>query len=504
MAALLGIDLGTSAVKAVVIGPDARVIGTGTCEIPMEVPEPNRAEQDPEAWWSNTVMAVRAALHAAGDPEIVGIGLDGHMHGFALLDEAHRPVGRAITWADQRTARLIPSLEARVGVERFLSVAGTRPAAGFMAPTMAWLAEHEPVRLDVARAAVMPKDYLRLHLTGEVATDISDASATALFDIGARRWSSELCEIIGVPERLLPPLLESAAVAGTLRQEAASELSLPAGIPVAAGSSDQCALSVANGRLDRGQGSVALGTGGQILNPVEHATADPAGRTHTFCHAVPDRWYVLGATLAAGMSLRWLRDRLRLQTKNPYASLDRLAEEVPAGSDGLIFLPYLVGERSPVMDPDASGAFLGVTLGHKRAHLTRAVLEGVACSLRATRDAVVDAGGPCDAWLATGNGLASPLWRSILADVFGEPLHYADAPERTGMGAALIGGIAAGEYAGYSEAAEAARPPLVVTEPDPDNVSRYDDLYARYSRLSELLLSDGRAERAADPEGGAN
>jgi xylulokinase len=256
-----------------------------------------------------------------------------------------------------------------------------------------------------------------------------------------------------------------------------------------AGSADQPAQAVANGLLEPGQGSVTLGTGGQILSATDTPRSDPRGRIHAFCHAAPERWYQLGATLSAGLSLRWLRDRLRLTSANPYANLDRLAAEVPPGADGLLFLPYLVGERSPIMDPHATGAFIGLTLGHRRAHLARAVLEGVACSLRATRDAVVDAGGGGGAgWLAIGNGLASPLWRSIVADIFGEPLTFVSAPERTAVGAALIGGIGAGVYAGYAEASAAARPPLLPTDPEPGRVAAYDEVYARYQRISALLL----------------
>jgi xylulokinase len=493
MAALLGIDLGTSAVKAVVIDEDGRVLGTGTREIPMEVREPLRAEQDPETWWSNTVMAVRAALHKAGVREIAAIGLDGHMHGVVLLDASHHLVGPAITWADQRSASLIPDIEERVGIGVFLRVAGTRPAAGFMAPTLAWLQRHDPAQLERAAVCILPKDYLRLRLTGLVASDVSDASATALFDITARRWSADLCSTLGLPQAILPELLESAEVAGPLTAAAADELGVAAGVPVVAGAADQPAQAVANGLLERGHGSVTLGTGGQILCATDQPSADTQGRIHTFCHAAPDRWYQLGATLSAGLSLRWLRDRLRLQSENPYANLDRLAAEVPPGADGLIFLPYLVGERSPIMDPAATGAFVGLTLHHRRAHLARAVLEGVACSLRATRDAVLDAGGGCDSWLGTGNGLASPLWRSIVADVFGEPLAYVDAPERTGVGAALIGGIGAGLFAGYREASEGARPPLRPADPDPERAARYDEVYARYLRVSEALLALSRA-----------
>ena len=501
MAALLGIDLGTSSVKAVVIDEAGTVLGVGSREIPMEVPEPNRAEQDPACWWSNTVMAVRAAMHKARVHEVDAIGLDGHMHGFALLDPKHRPVGHAITWADQRTASLIPELEAQVSVATFLSIAGTRPAAGFMAPTMVWLQRHDPGRLEAAAVAVMPKDYLRLRLTGEVASDISDASATALFDIAARTWSSELCARLGVPERLLPPLLESSAVAGRLTRAAAMELGLKPGVLVVAGCADQPAQALANGLLDPGNGSVTLGTGGQIMVATDQPLADSAGRIHTFCHAAPERWYQLGATLSAGLSLRWLRDRLRLQSEDPYAHLDRLARDIPDGADGLLFLPYLVGERSPIMDPEATAAFVGLTLHHRRAHLARAMLEGVACSLRATRDAIYDAGGRCDAWLATGNGLASPLWRSILADVFAEPLAYVDAPERSGVGAALLGGIGAGVYASFAEASEAARPPLRTTEPDAERSARYEAVYQRYLRVSALLLEEGRASRQQAAQG---
>jgi len=491
--ALLGIDLGTSGVKAVVIDEDAQVLGVGFREIPMEVPAPGRAEQDPEAWWSNTVMAVRQALHEAGNPEISGIGCDGHMHGGVLLDAAHKPLGRAITWADQRSAELIPELEADIGIETFLAIAGTRPAAGFMGPTFAWLRRHEPERLDAAAAFILPKDYLRLHLVGTVATDISDASGTALFDVGARTWSKELTVRFGASPEILPPLLESAGMAGRLRPEAARELGLVEGIPVAAGCSDQCAQAAANGLVDQTMGSVSLGTGSTVVVVTTEPKPDPAGRIHTFCHAAPQRWYQLGATLSAGLSLRWLRDRLRLTSSNPYAAMGASAAKVEPGSDGLVFIPYLVGERTPIMEPEATGAFVGLRYSHRRAHLTRAVMEGVACSMRATRDAVVAAGGSCERWLAVGNGLSSPIWRSIVADVYDEPLHFVAAPERQAVGAALIGGIAAGRYGGYEEVAEVARPPLHTTEPDPERARIYENVYGRYSRLSELLLEEGRA-----------
>ncbi|MFV2063387.1 MAG: xylulokinase [Chloroflexota bacterium] len=496
MAALLGIDLGTSAVKAVVIDEQGQLLGVGSREIPMEMPAPGRAEQDPYGWWTSTVLAVREALRATQVDDIAGIGLDGHMHVGPLLDADLRPLGKAITWADQRSSELIPEIEAEVGRDRFLSISGTRPAAGFMAPTLAWLARHEPERLDAAAIFLMPKDYLRLRLTGEAATDISDASATALFDITARTWSLELCTLLGVPERILPPLLESADIAGRLTNTAAVELGLRSGIPVVAGTADQPAQAVANGLLDPGTGSVTLGSGSQVFCTTDGPAFDPEGRVHTFCHAAPGRWYRLGATLAAGLSLRWLRDILALPASDPYAQLDRLAAEVEPGADGLTFVPYLVGERSPIMAPLAQGSFVGLSLRHGQGHLARAVLEGVACSVRATRDAVTDAGVGPDAWLATGNGLASPLWRQILTDVFDEPLSYVAAPERSAVGSALIAGIGTGIYGSYEEAADAARHPLEPTEPDPLRARSYDDIYERYLRRSRALLDE--QARSAD------
>jgi len=488
--ALLGIDLGTSAVKAVVIDEQGELLGVGTREIPMLTPEPNRAEQDTRGWWTSTVEAVREAVAAAGVKSVSAIGLDGHMHGVTLVDAAHEPVGHSITWADQRTAELIPGLEEQIGISTFLEVSGTRPAAGFMAPTLVWLLRHDPGRLDRSVACLLPKDYLRLRMTGVIGTDISDASATALFDIGARTWSNQLADAMGIPMRLLPEPLESADVAGHLGTDAAAELGLEAGIPVVAGSADQPAQAVANGLLDPGAGSITLGTGGQIFSAIDGPAFDPQGHIHTFSHAVPDRWYRLGATLGAGMSLRWLRDVLELSSAAPYAELERLADAVPPGADGLTFLPYLVGERSPIMDPVARGAFVGLTLHHGRGHLARAVLEGVACSLRATRDAIADAAEAPDSWLGTGNGLASPVWRPIVTDVLGQPLRFIAAPERSGVGSALIAGIGSGTYASYAEAAEAASRPSSTTEPDTGRARTYDAVYERYQRRSQLLLEE--------------
>ena len=361
MAALLGIDLGTSSVKAVVIDEAGQLLGVGAREIPMEVPEANRAEQDPAAWWSNTVMAVRAALHKARVHEVAAIGLDGHMHGFVLLDSQQRPVGRAITWADQRAAGLIPEIEAEVGVGTFLSIAGTRPAAGFMGPTMVWLARHDPGQLEAASVAVCPRTTCacaspaRWHRTS--ATPPRRPSSTS----PPGRGRTELCGRLGVPERLLPPLLESSAVAGRLSQAAAAELGLEPGVPVVAGCADQPAQAIANGLLDPGNGSVTLGTGGQIIVATDRPLADAAAASTP--SAMPSR--TAGTSSARrsrpGSPCAGCATACGCSPTTPTRSLDRLARDVPDGADGLIFLPYLVGERSPIMQPDATAAFVGLT-----------------------------------------------------------------------------------------------------------------------------------------------
>jgi xylulokinase len=491
MMALLGIDLGTSAVKAVIVDERGQPLGVGTREIPMEMPLPGRAEQDPRTWWASTAEAVREAVAAAGVASVSAIGLDGHMHGVTLLDCDREPLGRSITWADQRGGEVLSDLLERVGGATFLEVSGTLPAAGFMAPTLAWLERHEPERLAAAAACLLPKDYLRLRMTGELATDVSDASATALFDIRTRTWSADLCAALGIPERILPPVLESAQVAGRLGADAAAELGLPGGIPVVAGCADQAAQATANGLLEPGDGSVTVGTGGQIFCPADRPLVDPEGRIHTFCHAVPGRWYLLGATLCAGLSLRWLRDLLSPAAGSlSFAELDRLAAQVPAGSEGLVFLPYLVGERSPLMDPHATGAFVGLRLRHGRGHLARAILEGVACSLRATRDAIRSASDTTRSWVLTGNGMASPLWRGIVADTYGEPMSFSEHPNGTGVGSALIAGIGTGVYAGYAQAAEACRRPLMPVEPDASRVAVYDELFWRFQSVTATLLAE--------------
>ena len=485
MSSLLGIDLGTSSVKVVVVSPEARLLGVGNAEYPIQTPSIGFAEQDPAHWWQASVRAIRSALENAGRPEISGIGFSGQMHGFVLIGADKLPIHPAIIWADQRSASLLPEIEAVLGAD--MVRCGTAPAAGFLVSTLYWIQRHQPALLDHGSTLLMPKDYVRLMLTGELGTDASDASATGLFDIGRLVWADEPIARLKLPRSIFPSITDSSEVVGGLTQSAAKELGITPGIPVVAGCSDQPAQAVGNGLIDPPRGSVTIGTGGQVFLPLTQPVVDKKLRLHTFCHAPPERWYLLGAMLSAGMALRWLRSILG-NDRFSYADLDRLAKEVEPGSEGLTFLPYIVGERSPIMDSKAKGSFVGLTLRHAPGHMVRALLEGVAFALRQIIECMESCGASLPGLVASGNGLGSPLWRQILADVLARPLYQGkdeNSAERAGVGSALIAGIGAGIYKGYEETRSLA--PIFDAVTEPNRESRYDASYARFSDLYPRL-----------------
>ncbi|MBV8142051.1 MAG: xylulokinase [Verrucomicrobia bacterium] len=489
MSSLLGIDLGTSSVKVVVLALDGSIRGIGSADYPILTPSIGCAEQDPEEWWRATVIAVRQAMHQAGHPDISSIGFSGQMHGFSLLGRDRKPLSPAIIWADQRSADLLPEIESIVGPD--LQKCGTAPAAGFLISTLFWLQRHQPELLDRALILLMPKDYIRLKITGELGTDESDASATGIFDVKQRTWADDLISRLNLPGSIFPVAEESTHLVGPLTKEAGAELGLVPGLPVSAGSSDQPAQAVGNGLIDPPLGSVTIGTGGQVFVPLDQPLLDPKLRLHTFCHAPRVRWYLLGAMLSAGMALRWFRAILGNE-RFSYAELDRLAGEIEPGCEGLTFLPYIVGERSPIMDPRARGSFVGLALRHGPAHMARALLEGVVFALRQIIETMEDCGAYLPKMVASGNGLGSPLWRQMLADVINRPLcqgHDAYAAERAGVGAAMIGGIGGGVFKGYEEARTLAPVFDVTTAPNPDRVDQYEAAYRRFLDLYPRLKS---------------
>lgn len=498
MKAFLGIDLGTSSVKVVVSSMKGEVEGLGNAEYPILTPQPGYAEQDATDWWKATITAVRQALREASDAEILAIGFSGQMHGFVPIGADRQPAGPAIIWADQRSAGLLPEIQERIGADLLATTCGTAPAAGFLISTLYWLQRHDPAALERFATLLMPKDYVRFRLTNELGTDQSDAAATGIFNVADRIWADEVIERLGFPRSIFPDVHPSAHIVGNLCQSAADELGLPSGIPVSAGSADQPAQAVGNGLIDPPQGSVTVGTGGQVFAPLATPLFDSQLRLHTFCHAPETRWYLLGAMLSAGMALRWLRQMLG-SDRWSYAELDAIAAQVEPGSEGLVFLPYIVGERSPLMDPRAKGAFVGLTLRHGPGHMVRALLEGVAFALRQIVDVMVSCGAPLDRLVASGNGLASPLWRHIVADVLNRPLYQGrdkHATERAGVGAGLIAGVGIGAIDGYAGARQFAPTFDAETAPDPRNAGIYETHYHRFVELYPRLKSWFPLERS--------
>ena len=488
---LLGIDIGTSSVKALLFDSDtASVVATASAEYPTHHPRPDRAEQHPDDWWRAAVSAVREALAAAGRADVAAIGLCGLMHGVSLLAAGGTPVHPSIIWADQRSAAESGALIEAVGVDRFTRIAGTLPAAGFMASTLAWLRKYDPQSLERARHVVLPKDYVRLKLTGEIGTDVSDAAATGLFDIVNRTWSETLVDAVGAPPELFPTAYDSAAVTGALIPSAAAALGLRVGIPVVAGCADQPAQALGNGLIAPGKASVTIGSGGQVFTPIQpdsDGTLKTDPRLHVFNHAVPGMYYILGAILSAGLSLRWLRGVTGLEGRAAYDLMSAEAARVAPGADGLIFLPYLSGERTPHMDPLARGGFIGLTHYHARGHLARAIMEGVAFAMRDALSISLELGGQVEMVIAVGGGAESDVWRQILADVFGVPLRKSLLSELTGVGAALLAGVGSGVYDSLDSAcAQTARYGAPI-EPDAERQATYDALYAQYQALYPRL-----------------
>jgi len=496
---LLGIDVGTTGSKALLIDADGAVIASATTEYPMFTPQPLWAEQNPADWWTATVTSIRQVLEQ-GDvrpDQVAGVGLTGQMHGLVLLDGAGEVLRPCIMWNDQRTAAQCAEITARVGADEVLRLTGNPVLPGFTAPKIVWVRQHEPEVYAQVAKVLLPKDYVRYRLSGGFFSEVSDASGTSMFDVGRRQWSQEMTDALEVPREWLPEVTESPVVSARVSASAAVETGLLEGTPVVGGGGDQAAQAVGTGIVAEGVVSATLGTSGVVFAASDTYRVEPQGRLHAFCHAVPGMWHLMGVMLSAAGSFRWYRDTLgdleciqaEESGRDPYDLLTAAAAEVSPGCEGLIFLPYLSGERTPYPDPNARGVFFGLTLRHGKPHLTRAVLEGVSYGLRDSLELMRALGLSIQQVRASGGGARSPLWRQILADVFDAQIATVDVTEGAAYGAALLAGVGAGVYPDVAAACVAAVRVTGSTEPGPA-VPIYADYYPRYRALYPALAPE--------------
>ncbi|MEM9184927.1 MAG: xylulokinase [Planctomycetota bacterium] len=502
MSIFLGVDIGTSGTKTIAVDPlaaepEKRVLAQSSAAYSCNHPKPLWSEQDPGQWWRATVKTIRGVVKAAKlEPaDVAGIGLSGQMHGSVFLDEAGAVLRPAILWNDQRTGAECDEIERRAGGRRRLIKLVANPAlTGFQAPKLLWLRNHEPRNFDRLAKVLLPKDEVRRRLTGELATDVSDASGTLLLDVVERRWSRPLLGKLDLDPALLPPCFESHQPTGTLTDRVAKQLGLTTDCVVVAGAGDCAAGAVGNGVVRRGVVNASLGTSGVVFSHSETPEYDPEGRLHTFCHAVDGKWHLMGVTLTAAGALQWFADTLNAgAAAGQRASIPRLIDEAaatPVGAEGVQFLPYLAGERTPHADPLARGAFVGLTLKHTRGHLVRAVMEGVTLALRDSLDVMQELGVPVREVRATGGGAKSPFWRQMQADVFGKRVTAMEADEGPALGAALLAAVGCGEFKHVGEACQAVVAAGEHSTPAPRSRRYYDRAATVYRGLYASLRDD--------------
>jgi xylulokinase len=484
----LGIDVSTTGSKALLVDENGVVAGTAAAPHTLQTPRPLWSEQDPREWWQASATAVRTVLQQAGvsGESVLAVGLTGQMHGLVLLDEHGQALRPAILWNDQRTQAQCDEIHRRIGREKFIQITGNVALTGFTAPKILWVQENEPEVYAKARHVLLPKDYIRFQLTGEYAMDKADGSGTVLFDLKQRNWSAELLGALGIPAEWMPPTFEGPEFTGVITREAARATGLNEGTPVAAGGGDQAAQAVGVGAVEAGVVALTVGTSGVVFATTPSALVEPEGRLHAFCHAVPGMWHFMGVMLSAAGSLQWYRDTLA-----PDMSFDDLlheAEGVPPGSEGLQFLPYLSGERTPYPDPLARGAFVGLTLRHGRGHLTRALLEGVSFGLKDSFTLIQNAGlGGIRQVRASGGGTKGALWRQILASVLEAELVTVNTTEGAAFGAALLAGVGAKAWPNVPAACGVAVRITGSTRPDPAQVAAYRKAYPLYRELYPAL-----------------
>ncbi len=498
MGYLLGIDIGTSGTKALICGPQGKVLATAMFEYQTDAPRQGWSEQNPLDWWAAAILATKAVCkkaHLKGN-QITAVGLSGQMHGSVFLGHGSRPLRPAILWNDQRTVEQCAQIESKAGGRKGLIELVANPAlTGFTAPKILWVRQHQPRIYERAKHILLPKDYIRYRLTGEYATDVSDASGTLLLDVVHRRWSTKLLALLDIDRSMLPSLHESPEITGRLSAIAAVELGLAAGTPVVGGGGDQAAGAVGNGIVASGIVSATLGTSGVVFAHSDHPKRDPHGRVHTMCHAVPGKWCVFGCMLSAGGSLQWFRNQLgqeevataKKKSIDPYDMLIAQAKSAPPACEGLQFLPYLTGERCPYPDPNARGAWIGLTTRTTRPMMIRALLEGVTFGMRDALEIITDMGVPITHVRASGGGARSRFWRQLQADIYRKPVVVTTAVEGPALGAALLAGVGTGEWASAEQAAKVCMRSIDWVVPNKKSADLYDRHYAIYHKLYDDL-----------------
>ncbi|HOL22181.1 MAG TPA: xylulokinase [bacterium] len=487
---LAGIDVGTTGVKILIIDEKGDVKGSITVEYPLFTPKPGWAEQNPSDWWEATVKGIKGLLEKTGikGTEIKGIGLTGQMHGSVFLNNRGDVIHPAILWCDQRTAKECEEITEKVRKERVFEITCNPVLTGFQAPKIIWLKKNHPEVYKKISKVLLPKDYIRFCLTGTFATDVADASGTSLFDVKNRRWSEEILDALDIPSSFLPECFESPEVTGYITEEVSALTGLAKGTPVVAGAGDQAAGGVGSGIVEEGLVSVSIGTSGVVFAHLEDVFVDPEGRLHTFCHAVPGKWHIMGVMLSAGGSFRWLRD-IFFGRDESYKVMTDMAETIPAGSEGLLFLPYLTGERCPYPDPDARGVFFGISLKHRKEHLVRAVMEGVSFGLKDSIKIMKEIGVPgCVKFRLTGGGAKSDLWCGMMADIFNGSTVRLKVEEGPSFGAAILAGVGAGIYSNVKDACKKlVKEEENVFKPDKENTEIYEKFYILYGDLYKNL-----------------
>jgi xylulokinase len=490
MTLFIGIDTSTTATKALLMDENGLVIGVASNEYPYDMPQPLWSEQDPGLWWRAAIDSIRQVLAKKNvdAAAVKGIGLTGQMHGLVLLDEKGEVLRPAILWNDQRTGAQCDAIRLKLGREKLIQTTGNDALTGFTAPKILWVQEHEPDIWKRTRHILLPKDYVRYKLTGELASDCADGAGTILFDLKKRDWSHELLAALEIPLEYLPKIYEGTSITGVLLPKVAGELGLPAGIPVVGGGGDQAASAVGTGAVSAGVASLSLGTSGVVFVTTDTPVIESEGRLHAFCHSVPGMWHLMGVMLSAAGSLRWYRDTLASDMS--FDDLLKEAESIVVGSEGLQFLPYLSGERTPHPDPLARGAFIGLTLRHCRGHMTRAVLEGVSFGLKDIFTLIQNAGlGAITQVRASGGGTKSALWRQVLASVLEAELVTVNTTEGAAYGAALLAGVGAGAWPDVVSACKASVKITGSTMPDSSQVDAYHKAYSLYQELYPALKS---------------